>query len=143
MPRTPRCQLQEGIHHVTARGIPIFVTDLDHLDFLSLLQSVVREMAWLCHAYCLLGTHYHLVVDAPLERLSPGMRRLNGTYARRFNRRHGRRGHLFESRYAAWRVHDDRHLSATLTYVLDNPVRAGLCSSAQDWPWSNAARATA
>ena len=129
---------------MTARGtggIALFVCDLDRLDFLRILETVIARCRWLCHAYCLLGTHYHLVLEAPLDRLSDGMRVLNGTYALRFNRRHTRRGHLFESRYSAWRVHDETHLAATITYVRENPVRAGLCERAADWAWNSSSLA--
>jgi len=86
-----------------------------------------------------MGTHYHLVLAASRERLSHGMRRLNGAYARRFNKRHGRRGHLFDERFASFAIEDDRHLGAAIDYVLQNPVKAGLCHDARDWPWSDAA----
>jgi REP element-mobilizing transposase RayT len=141
VPRIPRNQLEQGIYHVTARGtggIALFVCDLDRLDFLRILENVTSRYGWIRHAHCLLGTHYHLVLEAPLEQLSEGMRVLNGTYALRFNRRHGRRGHLFESCYSAWQVHHERHLAATITYVLENPVRAGLCGRAAEWSWNSA-----
>jgi putative transposase len=64
------------------------------------------------------------------------MRKLNGVYARRFNRRHGFRGHLFEERFSSWLVRDEKHFAATILYVLENPVRAGLCASPTDWRWS-------
>jgi putative transposase len=64
------------------------------------------------------------------------MQHLNGSYARRFNRRHGFRGHVFEDRFASWVLRDERHFHATLAYVRENPVRAGLCRHADDWPWS-------
>jgi REP element-mobilizing transposase RayT len=86
-----------------------------------------------------MGTHYHLVLEASRAQLSDGMRRLNGDYARRFNRRHGRRGHLFEERFSSFVLRDERHLEAAVAYVLQNPVRAGLCAQARDWQWSAAA----
>jgi REP element-mobilizing transposase RayT len=82
--------------------------------------------------------HYHLVVDTELWRLSDGMHRLNGTYALAFNRRHRRSGHLFGERYGAWVPRSGSHLRATIEYVRQNPVRAGLCPVAADWPWSAA-----
>ena len=85
-------------------------------------------------------THYHIVVETELWRLSDGMHRLNGTYALTFNRRHRRSGHLFGERFAAWLARDEHHLQQTCEYVLQNPVRAGLCARAGDWPWA-AARA--
>jgi putative transposase len=114
----------------------LFVDDLDRLDFLQLLRSTVDVYGWRCHAQCLMGTHYHLVLESTREQLSDGMRRLNGCYARRFNRRHGRRGHLFEERFSAFVLRDEPHLAAAVEYVLQNPVRAGLCGQAIDWPWS-------
>jgi REP element-mobilizing transposase RayT len=56
----------------------------------------------------------------------------------RFNRRHGRRGHLFGDRFSSYVLRDERHLAAAVEYVLQNPVRAGLCDQARDWRWSGA-----
>jgi putative transposase len=142
MPRLPRSQLEDGFSHATARaifGLALFVDDLDRLDFLQLLRSTVELFDWRCHAHYLLGTHYHLVLEASREQLSEGMRRLNGDYARRFNKRHGRRGHLFEERFSSFVLRDERHLRAAVEYVLQNPVKAGLCAHAGDWQWSAAA----
>lgn len=143
MPRLPRNALPaQGVFHVTARGVaglPAFIGDVDRLDFQSLLASIGHEFSWSVHAHCLMTTHYHVVVETPLGQLSDGMKQLNGRYAKRFNRRHGRRGHLFESRFSAWVVRDEEHLRATCEYVLANPVKAGLCDRLGDWPWASAA----
>jgi REP element-mobilizing transposase RayT len=128
----------EGIYHVTARGNAgeaIFVTDLDRLDFLDIFDRASASAGWTCHAWCLMTTHYHLVLETSLERLSAAMHMLQATYALRFNRRHDRRGRLFESRYSSWAIRDAAHLEATCRYVLDNPARAGLGTSSTPWPW--------
>ncbi len=141
MPRLPRSQLEDGFFHTTARancGLVLFVDDLDRLDFLQLLRSTVDLFDWRCHAHCLMGTHYHLVLEASRTQLSEGMRRLNGDYARRFNKRHGRRGHLFEERFSSFVLRDEQHLAAAVEYILQNPVKAGLCAQAPDWRWSAA-----
>jgi REP element-mobilizing transposase RayT len=83
-----------------------------------------------------MGTHYHLVVETPVLRLSKGLQRLNGAYAQAFNRRHARTGHLFGDRFASWVVEDEEHLVAACRYVVENPVRAGLCAHAEEWRWS-------
>ena len=143
MARVPRSQLEDGVYHATARGTggeAIFVDDLDRLDFLQLLSSTGSSFGWLCHAYCLMTTHYHLVLETTRSQLSLGMQQLNGQHARRFNRRHDRRGHLFEPRFSAYAIRDERYLEASCRYVLENPVRAGLCSSARDWRWSRLLR---
>jgi REP-associated tyrosine transposase len=121
------------------RGAEIFLHDLDRLDFLDLLRSTTGLLSWQMHAYCLMGTHYHLIVETTRERLSQGMRRLNGVYALRFNRRHGLKGHLFETRFSSYVVCDELHLASAIEYVLENPVRARLCTCARDWPWAAAA----
>jgi hypothetical protein len=77
-------------------------------------------------------------VEAIRIELSRAMQQLSGTYAQRFNRRHARHGHLFESRFSAWIVRDDAHFEATCRYVLDNPTRAGLDTDTP-WPWAGLA----
>jgi putative transposase len=109
---------------------------VDRLTFMQLLRDVVRCHRWNCYAFCLMGTHYHVVVAAERHALSAGLQRLNGVYAQLFNRRHGRTGHLFGGRFHAWVIADERHLHATCAYVLENPVRAGLCATVSEWPWS-------
>jgi putative transposase len=136
-----RQDLPDGFFHVTTRGVngePIYRNDADRVLFLRLLAETARGNAWRCHAFCLMGTHYHLVLETTVARLSRGLHRLNGVYAQLFNRRHSRSGHLFGDRFHAWVVLDEDHLAATCVYVLANPVRAGLCPSPDDWPWSAA-----
>jgi putative transposase len=139
VPRSPRCNLPDGFFQVTARGVAgalIFVDDHDRQAFFLLQQQVSELWGWRVHAWCQMGTHYHLVVEAKREQMSYAVHRLNGLYAQRFNRRHERRGHLFENRFSSWVIHDEEHLRATIAYVLENPVRAGLCTDARDWLWS-------
>jgi REP element-mobilizing transposase RayT len=80
--------------------------------------------------------HYHLVVASLRDELSEGFHRLNGVYAQTFNRRHGRKGHLWGDRFWSGLIESDAELDATCRYVLDNPVRAGLCERPADWAWS-------
>src|SRR5215470_1940783 len=101
MARVLRSSLPDGVFHVTSHGIgdaAIFVADVDRADFLHLLSMVAKRFRWKVHAYCLMGTHYHLVVETTATDLSEGMQRLNGRYAQLFNHRHRRRGHVFEGR---------------------------------------------
>ena len=130
----------EGIYHVTTRGVhgvAVYADDGDRLAFLRLLADVVRSHDWESYALCLMTTHYHLIVATTLAQLSAGHQRLNGVYAQEhFNRRHGRRGHLWADRFWAQVVESEEHLRAACAYVLANPVRAGLCANPADWPWS-------
>ncbi len=120
----------------------IFRDEVDHLSFLRMLGRVIAEEPWICHAYCLMPNHYHLLLEAPVNGLARGMQRLNGRYARRFNVRHDRSGHVFEGPYDAKPVTRDAHLLEACRYIVLNPVRGSLCEDAASWPWSSY-RATA
>jgi putative transposase len=140
MPRVPRTTLPDGFFHVISRGIPaagyVFRDDEDRQAFVDLLWRTAREHSWKCHAMCVLGTHYHLVVDAPRARLSSGLHQLNWRYARYFNVKHESFGHVFAARFTARVIEDESYLYDACAYVLLNPVRAGLCSHPDEWPWS-------
>lgn len=139
MPRRPRSDLPDGTYHVTARGtggIHVFVDDIDRGYFSRLLWQAVDMFGLRVHAWCALGTHFHMVAESRQEHLSSGLHRLNGLYAQRFNHRHRRRGHLFEERFSARLIESEAHLHRAIQYVLENPVAAGLCREPQDWPWS-------
>jgi REP element-mobilizing transposase RayT len=139
MPRRPRRDLPSGCFHVTARGVAgstIFVDDHDRRRFLLLLEQTTMLWGWRVIAWCLMGTHYHVVVESKTEQMSLAVHRLNCLYAMYFNRRHDRRGHLFENRFSAWVIQDEAHRANTVEYVLNNPVNAGLCAEARDWLWS-------
>jgi putative transposase len=139
VPRRARQELPDGTYHVTSRGTnhcTIFTDDIDRKRFLTLLGSVVARYHWTCHAFCLMTNHYHLIVETDRPALSSGMKMLNGRYAQLFNERHDRDGHLFRNRYSAYIIDRDEHFEESCQYVLQNPVRAGLCETASDWPWS-------
>ena len=145
MSRPLRLHLPGGIYHVTARGNdrrPIFEDDEDCARFLIVLASTVARYHVLCHAYCLMGNHYHLLVQTPKANLSVAMRQLNGVYTQRFNRRHERCGHVLQGRFGAQLVDGDAYLREVCRYIVLNPVRAGLVAHPGEWRWSSF-RATA
>jgi REP element-mobilizing transposase RayT len=145
MARPLRLEFEGAIYHVTSRGndrSPIFRDDSDRNRFLEVLGEIASVTRWSVHAYCLMGNHYHLLLETPRPNLSSGMQRLNGRYTQWFNRRHRRSGHLLQGRYKAILVERDPHLLELCRYVVLNPVRAGIAASAGSWPWSNY-RATA
>lgn len=140
MPRQPREASPTGIYHITSRGIardPILTDDYDRNWFVTILSDVAERARWRLYAYCLLGNHFHLVTRAELGLLAQGMRRLKGRYAHLFNKRHGRSGHLFEARYTSIPIRSEAHVVEAMAYVALNPVAAGLCWRAEDWPWSS------
>ena len=140
MGREPRVEYPGALYHITARGnrgAMVFVHDTDRHIFLVGLEAVVRERKWVCHAYCLMGTHYHLVIETPKANLSDGMQALHTAYVHRFNAEHGYEGHLLERRYRAALLDEEGHLLEALRYVPLNPVAAGLCARPEDWVWSS------
>lgn len=140
MARPLRIEFQGALYHVTARGDrrePIYEDGEDREVFLSTLAAVIRDMNWLCHGYCLMTNHYHLLIETPDGNLSKGMRQLNGVFTQASNRRHRRCGHLFQGRFKGILVDKDAYLLELTRYVVLNPVRARMVHQPADWPWSS------
>ncbi len=145
MARPLRIEYENALYHVTSRGNAgqeIFADDADRHAFLEILGDAVERFAWVCHAYCLMTNHYHLLLETPDANLSRGMRHLNGVYTQRFNRRHRRAGHVLQGRFKSILVQKESHLLELARYVVLNPVRAKMVRSVRHWPWSSY-RATA
>jgi REP-associated tyrosine transposase len=140
MPRSLREQEAGATYHVTIHAVDngtIVRNDVDRLELVTTVSRVVARKGWVCLAFCILDTHYHLLVTTPEANLAAGMQLLNGTYAQGFNRRHGRKGHLFRERYRTRRVATDAHLLLTVRYIALNPVRADMVDSPVTHPWSS------
>ena len=145
MARPLRIEFAGAVYHITSRGNAredIYRDDDDRREFLALVTNALQRHDWFCHAYCLMGNHYHLLIETGAPTLSKGMKYLNGTYTQYFNRRHLRVGHVFQGRFKAILVQKGAHLLELTRYVVLNPVRARMVRQAKDWPWSNY-RATA
>src|SRR3989338_2410799 len=129
MARAPRIQFEGAVYHLTARGNcreNIFFCDKDRWDFLKILGKAVHDHEWICHAYCLMTNHYHLLIETPKPNLSRGMRQLNGIYTQYVNHAHARVGHVFQGRFKSILVQKDNHLLELSRYIILNPVRAGI-----------------
>ncbi len=145
MARPLRIEFPGALYHLTSRGnarSDIFDDDLDRQKFLVILSSVVYKHRWICHGYCLMGNHYHLLIETPEGNLCRGMRQLNGVYTQAFNRRHGRVGHLLQGRYKSILVEKESYLLELCRYIVLNPVKAEMVNAPEDWAWSSY-RATA
>jgi putative transposase len=140
MARPLRIEFPGGLYHVTSRGDrrdDIYLNDTDRQRWLDLLGEVCTRHNWLCHAYCLMDNHFHIVIETVDGNLSAGMRQLNGIYTQWHNRTHGRVGHVFQGRFKAIIVQRESYLLELARYVVLNPVRAGMCTVPEQWPWSS------
>jgi len=140
MSRPLRIEFPGALYHVTSRGNArrkVFLHDSDREAFLVTLAWVVERFKWICHAYCLMDNHFHLMIETPEANLSRGMRQLNGVYTQRFNRRHRKVGHLFQGRFKSILVERDSYLLELARYVVLNPVRAKMVKTADDYAWSS------
>jgi len=140
MARPLRIEFDGAVYHLTSRGNggdTVFRTDLDRKSFLDTLSHVTQGFNWVCHAYCLMGNHYHLLVETPDGNLSTGMRQLNGVFTQSFNKRHKRSGHVFQGRFKSIVIEKESHLLEVCRYVVLNPVRAGIVKKPENWRWSS------
>jgi putative transposase len=142
MPRQARLDIPGALHHIMLRGInrsPIFLDDQDRRQFLDRLGREVMEGKCFVYAWVLMETHVHILFKSGQHGISTVMRRLLTWYAQYFNRRHGRRGHLFENRYKSILCDEDTYLLALVRYIHLNPVRRGIVSTLEDlnrYSWS-------
>lgn len=140
MSRPLRPQFPGAIYHVMSRGNgkqEIFHDDADRCHFLGLLERVIVDTAWHCFAFCLMGNHYHLMLETPMPNLSIGMHHLNSGYSTGFKERHGRVGHVMQGRFSSRVIEHERHFLEVYRYMAVNPVDAGLVEKPEDWQWSS------
>jgi putative transposase len=140
MARPLRIQYDGALCHITSRGNArkaIYRDEEDRRIFLDILFNVNKRYNWICHAYCLMNNHYHLIIETPDGNLSKGARQLNGVYTQKYNRRHHKVGHIFQGRYKAILIEKESHLLEVCRYVVLNPVRAKAVTRPEEWRWSS------
>lgn len=140
MTRPLRIEFDGALYHVTARGDRcdfIYQDDTDRRIWLAILAQVCLRFDFAVYAYCMMGNHFHLLVETRKAHLATGMRQLNGIYSQAFNRRHQLVGHVFQGRYTAILCQKEAYLQELARYIVLNPVRAGLVRSVEDWAWSS------
>ncbi|MBI2298530.1 MAG: transposase [Armatimonadetes bacterium] len=141
MPRPPRQSAAGTIYHVLNRGngqATVFHDDGDYAAFAASVGDACERRPVGVLAWCLMPNHFHLVLQPALDgALSPFMQWLMTAHVRRYHRRHGGGGHVWQGRYRSFPVQADDHLTTVLRYVERNPLRAGLVARAEGWPWSS------
>ena len=141
MPSPRRLHLPEVPQHVVQRGHSrglCFIGEADYLEYLRRLATASKKYAVAIHAYVLMTNHVHLLVTAQSESGIPRlMQSVGAGYVRSFNRRHGRSGTLWESRYFTSLVGTDAYFWNCHQYVELNPVRAGIVDRPCEYRWSS------
>lgn len=133
-----RLEVPGATYHINANavdGMSLYRDDVDRLMYLDLFVEQATKSRWTVLSYTLLGTHFHVVLTIDETTLSSGFQRLQSIYARRYNRRHRRRGVLWQKRFHDEIIESDRHLFEAIRYDALNAPRANLCDAAEDWPW--------
>ncbi len=139
MARPLRIEYPFALYHVIARGNGyqnIYHDDDDRLKFLDWIGDAVKMHNIICHAYCLMDNHYHLLLETPDANLSKSMRDINGNYTQWFNAKHKTVGHLFQGRYKSFVIEKETYLLEVARYISLNPVRANLVNHPGHWKWS-------
>jgi putative transposase len=145
MPRALRIQTADLIRHVMARGngrMAIFLDDRDYREFMRLFREVIEDFKLECWNYCVMPNHYHATIRPTLPNISKAIQCLNSRYARWWNWRYTKVGHVFQGRFKAQIVQRDGYALALSRYVALNPVRAQLVERPEEWPWSSYGAAT-
>jgi REP element-mobilizing transposase RayT len=140
MARPLRIEYPGAFYHITSRGNErkeIYMDTGDREKFLFYLETAAERYGSAVHVYCLMGNHYHLLLETPRGNLSQIMRHVNGAYTSYFNAKRERSGHLFQGRYKAILVDADVYASELSRYIHLNPVRAGMVQRPEEYPWSS------
>lgn len=140
MARPLRLEYEGAFYHITSRGNArkkIFKINESKEIFLDILSLVVNRFNWICHAYCIMDNHYHLLIETPDANLSTGMRYLNGVYTQKYNRTFNTVGHIFQGRFKAIIVEKESYFLELCRYVVLNPVRAKIIEKPSEWKWSS------
>jgi len=140
MARPLRVEYPGAFYHVINRANGrelIFIDQRDRQKFLQYLEIATERFGPIVHTYCLMGNHYHLLLETPQPNLSMTMHWLNVSYATYFNRKRRRHGHLFQGRFKAILIDADAYLKQLSRYIHLNPVRAEMVTGPDQYQWSS------
>lgn len=140
MPRKPRIEFKGALYHIINRGNnrqTIFFNRSDYKEFLNCLKLVQQRCPFILYGYVLMLNHFHLIIETINDPISRIMRVLLTRYAKFYNFKHKRIGHVFQGRYRAILCQKDRYLLELVRYIHLNPLRANLVKDISEWEWSS------
>ncbi len=128
-----------GHFHISNRGVglrEVFLSNEDRVFFISLMCDAAKRYEFTVHGYALISNGYNMVVETTKNNLSHIMKQINGQYTSYFNRRYGRRGHLWEGRFKSWYIEDRGFILEILTYIEHLPVYTGSATEKEHYHYS-------
>ena len=141
MPRISRKSIQSSFFHVITQGIDksyIFDNSEDIKYYIKNIYDLQTKHSIKIIAYCIMNNHAHILVETEkIEDLSRFMQKLNTRYGMYYNKKYRRVGYVFRDRYKSEGIYDERHLCNCINYIYENPVKAGICEKAFQYPYSN------
>jgi len=140
MARPLRIEYADAWYHIMNRGRRselIFIHERDYSGFIELLKDTSEMWNLRITAYCLMPSHYHILVQTPDANISRCMRHIDGVYTQRFNRYHQCDGPLFRGRYKSILIDADQYLLQLVRYIHRNPIKAGLTDQLDRYVWSS------
>ena len=140
MPRKPRIMSSTGIYHIILRSVNqhiIFEEDSDYQKFLYIMSDSKVKYDITIYAYCLMDNHVHILIYSPPEKLSIFFQSLETKFARWYNNKYLRTGHLFQDRFHSTTIESDRAFLSALIYIHNNPVKANACRFQSEYRWSS------
>ena len=141
MPRLPRSYIKTSFFHVITQGINksyIFQKAEDIKYYIKIMYHLTKEQKIKIIGYCIMNNHAHMLIETEeIKELSKYMQRLNTKYGKYYNKKYNRVGYVFRDRYRAEGIYTEEYLYNCLKYIYNNPVKAGICKKAEDYPYSN------
>lgn len=141
MPRLPRSYIKTSFFHVITQGINksyIFEKAEDIKYYIKIMYHLTKEQKIKIVGYCIMNNHAHMLIETEeIKELSKYMQRLNTKYGKYYNKKYNRVGYVFRDRYRAEGIYTEEYLYNCLKYIYNNPVKAGICKKAEDYPYSN------
>ena len=140
MARPLRIQYPGAMYHIISRGngrMTIYHSEKDWKKFIRFMERVTEKYNWVIHAYCLMGNHYHMLLETPDANMVPGMKQLNQFYSQFYNWKYIRVGSVLQGRYKSWLLEKESKFLDNCRYIVNNPVEAGMVEHPSLWPWSS------
>ena len=141
MPRLPRNNIKTSYFHVMVQGIDkeyIFNRKIDIKYYISILYELKDELNIKIIAYCIMNNHAHLLIHTnDVSNLTKYMHKTNTKYAIYYNKIHDRVGYVFRNRFKSEGIYIERQLYNCISYIYNNPVKAKICRTPEEYPYSN------